>query len=99
MITKKFTPKRTTCKVTFSLPASAATTSVAVVGDFNNWDPTKDVMKLKGKAYSATVTLKPNTDYKFKYFIDGAKWENDDAADAFVTNEFGTEDSLLKIGE
>lgn len=99
MITKKFTPKRTTCKVTFSLPATAATTSAAVVGDFNNWDPSKGEMKLKGGTYTATVTLKSSSDYKFKYYIDGAKWENDDSADAFVANEYGTEDSLLKIGE
>ena len=99
MITKKFTPKRTTCKVTFSFPATSASTSVAVVGDFNNWDPKAGEMKLKGDAYTLTVSVKPNTEAKFKYYVDGANWANDEAADTFVANEFGTEDSVLQVGE
>ena len=40
-----------------------------------------------------------NKEYKFKYFIDGERWENDDAADEYVTNEHGTEDSVIKVGK
>jgi 1,4-alpha-glucan branching enzyme len=99
MITKKFTPKRTTCKVTFSYPASKVSTSVAVAGDFNEWNPAAGEMKLKGEEYSVTLSLKPSTDYKFKYVVDGENWENDDAADSYVANEFGTQDSVLSVGE
>ena len=98
MITKQFTPKRTVCKVTFSVPAEWAAEEVAVVGDFNNWDPSKDVLKKKNGAWEGTVRLQPESEYNFRYYIDGSKWENDDAADAYVANEHGTENSVLKIG-
>jgi 1,4-alpha-glucan branching enzyme len=99
MITKKFTPKRTACKVTFSYPSANVSTSVAVAGDFNEWDPAKGEMKLKGDTYSVTLSLKPSTDYKFKYVVDGSNWENDDAADSTVANEYGTQDSVVSVGE
>lgn len=99
MITKKFTPKRTVCKVTFSFPADKVTSSVAVVGDFNDWDPTAGEMKLKGDDYTLTVSVKPSADYKFKYVVDGSTWLNDEAADAYVANEYGTDDSVLSVGE
>ncbi|TNE73529.1 glycoside hydrolase [bacterium] len=99
MITKKFTPKRTVCKVTFSIPAEKASASIAVVGDFNNWDPKDGEMSLSGDAYTKTVSLKPAQEYKFKYYVDGANWLNDEAADAYAANEFGTEDSVLVVGE
>lgn len=99
MITKKFTPKRTVCKVTFSFPAEKVSSSVSVVGDFNDWDPKAGEMTLKGDVYTLTVSVKPSNEYKFKYYVDGAHWVNDEAADAYVANEFGTEDSVLIIGK
>lgn len=98
MITKQFTPKRTVCKVTFSLDAEKVTDSVSVVGDFNDWDPKAGEMKKKGDAYTLTVRVKPETDYKFKYYIDGENWEIDESADELVSNEYGTEDSVIKVG-
>jgi 1,4-alpha-glucan branching enzyme len=95
MITKQFTPKKTICKVTFKVPADWAKEEVALVGDFNNWDPKANLLEKKNGAWEATVKLDPNAEYKFRYFIDGSKWENDDQADAYVSNEFGTDDSLL----
>jgi len=97
MITKEFTPKRTVCKVTFKVPADWATNEVAIVGDFNEWDPKANPLAKKNGSWEVTLRLAPSTEYTFKYFIDGERWENDDAADAYIPNEFGTEDSVLKI--
>lgn len=99
MITKEFTPKRTVCKVTLTLPGEWAEKEIVVAGSFNDWDTTKEkLVKKKGK-WTTTLRLKPETEYRFKYLVDGERWENDDAADQYVANDFGTEDSLLKIGK
>jgi 1,4-alpha-glucan branching enzyme len=95
MITKQFTPKKTVCKATFTVPAGKAAKSVAILGDFNNWDPKADLLKKKNDAWETTLRLDSNAEYKFRYLIDDTTWENDEAADAYVANEFGTEDSIV----
>ncbi|MGB0346338.1 MAG: isoamylase early set domain-containing protein [Balneolaceae bacterium] len=99
MLNKKFTPKRTVCKVTFSVPSDIVTNEVALVGDFNDWDAASTILTKKNGEYVTEVRLKPETEYKFKYLIDGETWENDYAADAYVPNEFGTEDSVVVVGK
>ncbi|MEX0685876.1 MAG: isoamylase early set domain-containing protein [Balneolales bacterium] len=98
MIEKVFTPKRTICKVTFKLPEHMASNKVALVGDFNEWDPTKNLLKKSGDTWQTTLRLNPDTEYKFRYFIDDHKWANDDTADGSIANTFGTEDSILNVG-
>lgn len=99
MLTKKFTPKRTVCKVTFSVPSEIVTKEVALAGDFNDWDTEATKLTKKNGNFVAEVRLKPETEYKFKYLIDGSTWENDYEADAYVANEFGTEDSVVVVGK
>ncbi|MTI86787.1 MAG: glycoside hydrolase [Balneolaceae bacterium] len=99
MISKKFTPKRTICKVTLSIPADQAEKEVAVAGEFNNWSTSADKLELRGSRWETTLRLKPENEYRFKYYIDGERWENDESADEYVANEFGTEDSVIQIGE
>ena len=97
MISKQFTPKRTVCKVTFKVPADWATNEVALVGDFNDWDAKANLLEKKNGSWETTLRVSPESEYKFRYFIDGEKWVNDDSADAYAANEFGTEDSVLII--
>jgi len=99
MLNKKFTPKRTVCKVTFSVPSEIVNEEVALVGDFNNWDTGSTKLTKKNGEFTAELRLKPEGEYKFKYLIDGEKWENDYAADAYVPNEFGTDDSVVVVGK
>lgn len=99
MITKEFTPKRTVCKVTLSLPSDKAEKEVSVAGEFNNWKVGSEKLQKKKDKWTTTLRLKPEQEYKFKYFIDGEHWENDDAADKYVMNEFGTEDSVVVVGK
>lgn len=99
MLNKKFTPKRTICKVTFSVPSEIVNKEVALVGDFNNWDTTSTLLIKKDGEFITEVRLKPESEYKFKYLIDGEKWENDYKADAYVPNVFGTEDSVVIVGK
>tara|TARA_R110002096_G_scaffold425644_6_gene634497 strand:+ start:18057 stop:18356 length:300 start_codon:yes stop_codon:yes gene_type:complete len=97
MIKKEFTPKRTVCKVTLTIPKEWASKEVAVAGDFNGWDIEANKLQEKNGNWQTQLRLKPNSSYAFKYFIDGERWENDDAADEYVSNKFGTEDSLIYI--
>ena len=99
MLTKKFTPKRTVCKVTFTVPSEIVQEEVVLAGDFNDWDLESTKLKKKNGVYTTEVRLKPETEYKFKYLIDGETWENDYEADAYVPNEFGTEDSVVVVGK
>ena len=49
MVNKKTSPKGKTVRVTFELPAEVAADSVAVVGDFNEWNPEKHPMTFNKK--------------------------------------------------
>jgi hypothetical protein len=47
--------------------------------------------------FSLTIELEPGRAYRFRYLLDGDRWENDWAADAYVPNEFGADDSLVDL--
>lgn len=100
MLQKNYTPKRTICKVTFAIPEEWANKEVKLVGDFNNWDvKSADKLEKKKDKWEITKRLKPESKYRFRYLIDGEVWENDDAADEYLPNEFGTEDSVVETGK
>ena len=87
MIEKTYLKTKPECKVKFALPAEAIgdAKSVAVVGDFNNWDSTANPMKKqKSGDFVSTLNLGIETSYQFRYVLDGSEWLNDDMADAYV---------------
>jgi Glycogen recognition site of AMP-activated protein kinase len=97
---KQYLKKTKLCKVTFSLDKEAVgdASDVSVVGDFNEWNKGNLPMKrLKNGSFTATITLEPNHEYHFRYFVDGARWENDWKADKYVPNEHGSEDSVVVV--
>jgi hypothetical protein len=51
----------------------------------------------KDGRFSTTISLEAGRAYRFRYLIDGHRWENDWAADGYLPNSFGTEDSLLEL--
>lgn len=99
MLQKEFTPKRTVCKVKFSVPSDWAENEIVLAGDFNDWDTSELKLRKKKDNWETLVRLKPENKYKFKYLVDGQKWVNDDSADEYVANEFGSEDSVVVIGK
>ena len=44
-----------------------------------------------------TVDLDAGRAYRFRYLIDGQRWDNDWAADAYVPNDFGGDDSVVDL--
>jgi 1,4-alpha-glucan branching enzyme len=88
--------KKGTCKVTFELPKDVAAGSASIVGDFNNWDEHATPMKRKRDgSFNAAVSLEQGKEYRFRYLLDNTRWENDWDADSYVSNPFGTEDSVV----
>lgn len=95
---KEYTKTGRSCKVTFELPPQTNAESVALCGEFNEWDATKHLLKRRRDgSYALTVSLKPGREYRFRYLVDGERWENDWDADKYVPNEFGTEDSVIVV--
>jgi 1,4-alpha-glucan branching enzyme len=91
-------PGADTVQVTFRVPTAAGAARVSVVGEFNDWDPERHVLSPVGDdAYETTVALAPGRSYRFRYLLDGARWENDWAADAYAPNEFGGDDSVVDL--
>ncbi len=89
--------KKGVCKVTFELPKEVGAQTASVAGDFNGWDVDATPMKRKRDgAFSAAINLEAGKEYRFRYWLDGSRWENDWHADAYVPNSFGTEDSVVR---
>jgi len=98
-LTKKPLKSRPVCKVTFSMPSNKVNgaDSVVLSGEFNGWSlETHPLKRKRDGTYAITLDLEPNQQYQFRYVIDGQRWENDDAADAYVPNDLGTENSVLR---
>ncbi len=96
MITKTPAKRGKTTKVTFELPPDSARERAVLCGEFNDWsqDDTPLTRRKDGR-YSATLSLESGRSYRFKYLIDGERWENDLGADEYMDNGFGSKDSVL----
>jgi 1,4-alpha-glucan branching enzyme len=98
MLKKSYTKSGNHCRVTFKLPAEAGAETAALCGEFNNWDRAANPMKkLKDGSFSTTVSLEAGNSYRFRYLLDGTRWENDWQADNYVPNEHGSDDSVVKV--
>lgn len=95
---KTYSKSGNICRVTFELPPDVDAEKVSVCGEFNDWDPEVNPLKLrKDGRFSTTLSLQSGREYRFRYLIDGKSWENDWEADQYVPNEFGTEDSVVVV--
>ncbi|MBT8321824.1 MAG: isoamylase early set domain-containing protein [Eudoraea sp.] len=96
-ISKQYLKTKPVCKVTFTVPAKEAK-KVAVVGDFNNWNPKGSMLKkLKNGNFKGTFDLPKEQTFEFRYLVDG-NYMNDDAADSYQWNDFaGAENAVLEL--
>jgi len=89
-ISKQYLKTKPVCKVTFTLPADRGISAeqVALLGEFNNWDPVALPMKKsKSGDFTATVNLEKNKEYQFRYLVNGGTWLNDEAADSYQPSQ------------
>jgi len=85
-------------KVPFALPAEVEADHVALCGEFNNWSP--DDINLSRDAdgcWRATVSLEPGRTYRYRYLLDGQRWENAWDADGYLPNPYGEDDSVIVV--
>jgi 1,4-alpha-glucan branching enzyme len=96
-VKKQFIKTKPVCKVTFSLEAKEAD-SVAVIGDFNNWNPSEGALsKQKNGTFKAAFDLPKDTSFEYRYLVDGV-FVNETEADAYRWNDFaGAENCVLEV--
>jgi hypothetical protein len=99
-ICKQYSASHGLCKVTFRLPAAAAPAAkkVTIVGDFNGWDKETTLLKRQDNGdFAVTLDLDAGREYRFRYLIDGQRWENDWRADKYVRSPYGGDDSVVSV--
>lgn len=99
---KTYLKSRPVCKVRFELPKAAVdgASKVTVVGDFNDWrtDDAVSLRRQKDGRFAVTLELAVGRAYRFRYLIDGKRWENDWAADRYEPATIGgAENSVVEV--
>jgi 1,4-alpha-glucan branching enzyme len=98
MLIKNYTATGKKCRVTFHCPNLEQAGAAALAGEFNDWSTTATPMRqLKNGCFSVTVTLDAGKEYSFRYVLNDQTWINDPAADKYVLNEFGEENSVVAV--
>ncbi len=86
-----------TTVVQFVLVAPGAA-SVALVGDFNDWDTTTTPMRpvRSGGLWSVTIPLAAGR-HRYAFLVDGSRWLADPSAPR-APDDFGTPSSVVTVG-
>jgi len=94
MVNKKYFKTKEECEVTFEYDGNNAE-SVELVASGNNWEPIEMTKRKKDGVFFTRVRYPNNTEVQFRYLLDGSTWVNDSAADGYVANEHGSENSVV----
>lgn len=98
MLKKSYSKTGKSCRITFKIPAELEAENAAVVGEWNDWSPESHPMtKRKDGSLSTTISLDAGREYRFRYLLDGERWENEEQADSFAANRFGSQDCVLEV--
>jgi hypothetical protein len=72
--------------------------SVSLVGDFNDWDPSRAPMQAaRGGVWATVVSLAPGR-YRYAFLVDGVEWRADPSAPPVRDEEFGSPSSVVTVG-
>jgi hypothetical protein len=83
--------------VDFALRTAAAS-DVALVGDFNDWDPQATPLHHAwGDVWTVSVPLRPGR-YRYTFIVDGTRWHRDPAAPRAL-DDFGAPTSVITIAQ
>ncbi|RME42925.1 MAG: glycoside hydrolase [Chloroflexi bacterium] len=93
MVSKKYIKTRKRMKVTFIVDFAKDAEVVEIAGEFNDWQP-QPLRRYKNGVCKLSLDLEPGRQYQYRYRIDG-RWENDWAADAYVPNGLGQDNSVV----
>lgn len=67
--------------------------SVAVAGNFNNWDPSQTPLRTTDRGVWRAMVPMPVGRYEYRFVVDG-QWFNDPSATESTPNPFGSENSI-----
>lgn len=95
MLEKKQNTKQDVTKVTFDLPAEVEGETVYLLGEFNEWQTSHAMKRMKDGHWRVSVDLEPNREYQFRYLVDDQTWLNDPAADSYVANPYGCDNCVV----
>ncbi len=88
----------TEVKVTFRMPPLDGVVELYLCGEFNNWHTAgAPLTQEPDGSWVATLVLQAGKSYRFRYLDNQGRWLNDWDADAYVPNDFGTEDSVVDL--
>jgi hypothetical protein len=78
--------------------AAPASSRVAVVGDFNDWDPAATPLHPSGDGgtWVVELRLKPGR-YHYTFLIDGRRWARDPSEPPAAGSDFGAPVSVLTV--
>lgn len=100
MIRYELRPETGEAVVTFTVRADDfAGQTMAVVGDFNGWDPTAHAMDTDAASGVWTTSIPmPVGRYAFRYLTGDGTWLNDDGPHGWEDNGMGADNSVLDLG-
>jgi hypothetical protein len=89
------TPARVAVQLVFDAPQA---NSVAVVGDFNDWQPAAAPMRRleAGQPWTAVVMVPPGR-HTYAFLVDGTRWTADPRAPRARDDDFGKPGSVLVV--
>lgn len=98
MVHKEFVQAegKSLARVTFILPNCTWADAVYLVGDFNDWNHTSHPLRRDHEGrWLLSLDLELGRVYQFRYLRDGEEWLNDNQADAYVANPYGSANSAV----
>ena len=85
-------------EVTFRMPPLDDVVELNLCGDFNGWEVKGVPLSQESDGtWVAKLVLEGGRKYRFRYYDNQGRWHNDREADAYVSNDFGSEDSVLDL--
>ena len=85
-------------RVTFRVSHYIWTDTIALVGEFNDWDAHSHLLyqTRDDGEWHISLELGPDHSYRFRYLVDEGEWMDDDHADGYEPNPFGGFDSVVR---
>jgi 1,4-alpha-glucan branching enzyme len=82
-------------RISFQYHAPEAA-EIYLAGTFNGWDSNNRSLKQqKDGKWKTTLTLEPGI-YEYRFIVDG-EWRNDPRCEEKRANDFGSENSVLRV--
>ena len=95
MISKKRRKVNATFEITFECDPPGAK-EVALLCDATGWESTPMRRANRGRGpFRARLAIAEGDEAQFRYLVDGTTWMNDEAADGYVANGFGSDNCVV----